>query len=179
MSKRQAAAAAAAAKHRALLGSATGGRVLSALMLPLLRLSPSRGYGVLTTTGRKTGKPRSKCVRIVAHGDRAYLVALVPPQTAIAQPDAVNAWVRNIRANPKVRLRILGGAFDGVAREITDPAELAQAKSALCDAVFALDYWECALHLRGLPTRTKVQHLHRYWFETGIPVAIDLKENRP
>jgi hypothetical protein len=34
-------------------------------------------------------------------------------------------------------------------------------------------------HLRGLPTRTKVQELHRYWFETEIPIAIDLKELRP
>jgi hypothetical protein len=35
------------------------------------------------------------------------------------------------------------------------------------------------MHLRGLPTRTKVQELHRYWFETEIPIAIDLKELRP
>jgi hypothetical protein len=34
----------------------------------------------------------------------------------------------------------------------------------------------CALHRRGLPSRTKTKQLHRYWFETGIPVAIDLKE---
>jgi hypothetical protein len=74
---------------------------------------------------------------------------------------------------------MIGGTFGGIAREIAHPAELARAPSALCDAVFALDFWECVLHLRGLPTTTKVQQLHRYWFETGIPVAIDLKENQP
>jgi DNA-binding CsgD family transcriptional regulator len=72
-------------KHRRLLRTGRDGRVLSGLMLPLLRWSPSAGYGVITTTGRKTGRPRSKCVRVVRCGDRAYLVALVPPHTAITQ----------------------------------------------------------------------------------------------
>jgi hypothetical protein len=49
----------------------------------------------------------------------------------------------------------------------------------LCETFYLGDYGECALHLRGLPTRTKVQELHRYWFETGIPVVIDLKETTP
>ena len=52
-------------------------------------------------------------------------------------------------------------------------------RQLLCSAVFPTDYGECALHLRGLPARTKVQELHRYWFETGIPIAIDLEEIRP
>jgi deazaflavin-dependent oxidoreductase (nitroreductase family) len=162
-------------KHRRLLRTGRDGRVLSGLMLPLLRWSPSAGYGVITTTGRKTGKPRSKCVRVVRCGDRAYLVALVPPHTAITRPDAVNAWVWNMRANPRVRLQIPGGVFDGVGREITDPAELQEARSTLCDNVYPNDFAECALHLRGLPSRTKVQELHRYWFETGIPVVIELE----
>jgi hypothetical protein len=82
-SSRQAAAALAASKHRRLLRSATGGRVLSALMMLPLRLSPSPDYGLLTTTGRKTGKAGSKCVRVLQRGDRAYLVALGLPQIAI------------------------------------------------------------------------------------------------
>jgi len=163
-------------KHRRLLSSGRDGRVLSALMLPLMHWSPPTGYGVLTTTGRKTGKPRSKCVRVIRRGERAYLVALRPPHVAMARPDAVHAWVWNIRANPTVRLRIPGGTFDGVAREITDTAELWRARAAICDAVHATDYGECVLHLQGLPTRRKIQELHRYWFDTGIPVVIDLKE---
>lgn len=118
-------------------------------------------------------------MRIIRRGDRAYLVALVPPQVVAVRPTAVNAWVHNIRACPQVRLRIPGGVFEGVAREISDPDELAQAQSVLCDTVAAMDFCECALHLRGLPTRTKVKELHRYWFETGIPVVIDLQENQP
>jgi hypothetical protein len=66
--------------------------------------------------------------------------------------------------------------FHGLAREITDTAELRRARAAICETVHSLDYGECALHLRGLPTRTKIEDLHRYWFDTGIPVAIDGRE---
>jgi deazaflavin-dependent oxidoreductase (nitroreductase family) len=173
------AAAAEIGKHRRLLRTGRDGRILSALMLPQMWFATPAGYGVLTTTGRKTGKPRHKCIRVIQRGDRAYLVALLLPHIAVNNPTAVQAWVHNIRANPNVRLRIRGGDFDGIAREITDPDEREQARSVLCDSVFPNDYGECALHLRGLPTRTKVQELHRYWFDTGIPIAIDLKEIRP
>jgi len=64
-------------------------------------------------------------------------------------------------------------------RAVTDPRWRLRHRELLCSAVFPTDYDECALHLRGLPTRTKVQELHRYWFETEIPIAIDLKELRP
>lgn len=163
-------------KHRGLLRSARRGKVLSAIMLPLLRISPAAGFGVLTTTGRKTGKARSKCVRAIRRAERVYLVALRPPHVAVETPGAVHAWVWNIRSDPRVRLRMSGGTFDGFAREITDCAERERARRAICDTVNPLDYAECALHLRGLPTRAKVQELHRYWFSTGIPVAVDLKE---
>ena len=173
------AAAAEIGKHRRLLRTGRDGRVLSALMFPLSRWVPQAGYGVLTTTGRKTGKPRRKCVRVVRRGDRAYLVALHPPHLTLTNPTAVQAWVHNIRANPNVRLRTRGGTFDGIAREIIDTDERERARSVLCEVVYVGDYGECALHLRGLPGRTKIQELHHYWFQTGIPIAIDLKERRP
>ncbi|KIA60116.1 hypothetical protein [Nocardia vulneris] len=36
------------------------------------------------------------------------------------------------------------------------------------------DYGECAVHRRGLPSRAKIQELHRYWFDTGNPLVIEL-----
>src|ERR687895_1476960 len=51
-----------------------GGRILSALQLPYFMLLPARGYGVLTTTGRRTGKKRRKCIRAIRDGDKVYLV---------------------------------------------------------------------------------------------------------
>ncbi|MBB5167025.1 hypothetical protein [Mycobacterium sp. AZCC_0083] len=58
----------------------------------------------------------------------------------------------------------------------TDTAELRLAREAICETVHSFDCGECALHLRGLPTRTKIQDLHRYWFDTGIPIAIEARE---
>jgi deazaflavin-dependent oxidoreductase (nitroreductase family) len=167
-------AAAELSKHRRLLRSARDGQILSALMLPAVWLAPPAGYGVLTTTGRKTGKPRRKCVRVIRRDDRAYLVQLVPPHVAVDRPGAVSSWLWNIRANPRVRLRIKGGSFEGIAREVTDPAELQVARSVICDSVYLTDYGEAGLHLRGLPTRIKIKDLHQYWFDTGHPVAVEL-----
>jgi deazaflavin-dependent oxidoreductase (nitroreductase family) len=130
---------------------------------------------VLTTIGRKTGKARRKCIRVIRRGNRAYLVQLRPPEIAKTRPSVVAAWVWNIRANPNVRLRIRGGTFAGVARELADPAELEQAREAICETVTPIDYAECSLHLRGIPTRSKIKELHRYWFDTGVPLLIDLR----
>ena len=167
-------AAAELPKHKRLLRTARHGQILSAIMLPALLLSPPNGYGVITTTGRRTGKLRRKCVRVIRRGDRAYLVQLVPPHVAVTRPGAVSGWVWNIRSDPHVRLRIRGGAFDGVAREITDAEELEVARSAICETVYPTDYGEAGLHLRGLPTPAKIKDLHRYWFDTGHPIVIEL-----
>jgi deazaflavin-dependent oxidoreductase (nitroreductase family) len=170
----RAAAAVEVSKHRRLLRTARHGQVLSSLMLPIIVLSPPVGYGVLTTTGRKTGKQQRKCIRVIRRGNRAYLVQLVPPHLALTRPAAVASWVWNIRANPQVRLRIRGGTFDGVAREISDPAELEQARTAICETVNPVDYAEASLHIRGLPTRAKIKDLHSYWFDTGHPLVIEM-----
>lgn len=174
------AAARHASKHRRspFVRSPTGGRVLSALMLPFVTMLPPAGYGVITTTGRKTGKARRKCIRTIRREDRVYIVMLRPPAIAMARPSAVTAWVWNIRTNPNVRLGIRGGTFQGVARELKGTAELQRAREAFCETVNATDYGECALHLRGLPTRSKIKELHRYWFDTGIPLAVDLATPR-
>jgi deazaflavin-dependent oxidoreductase (nitroreductase family) len=167
-------AAAEDAKHTRTIRSARDGRLLSSLMLPFFQLRPPRGYGIITTTGRKTGKTRRKCVRVIRQGNNAYIVQLRPPQVALRNPNSASAWLWNIRANHNVRLRIRGGNFSGVARELTDPDELAVARRAICDTVTLFDYGECDLHLRGLPTRSKIVELHRYWFDTGIPLVVEL-----
>ena len=160
--------------HKRIIRSAAGGRALSAMMLPFMLVVPPAGFGVLTTTGRKSGKTRRKCLRAVRRGDRVYLNMLRPPIVAVEKPKFVTAWVLNLRANPKVQLRIRGGTFDGVARELSDHDELREAREAFCETVVPFDYGECNLHLRGLPSRAKIQELHRYWFDTGIPVVVEL-----
>jgi deazaflavin-dependent oxidoreductase (nitroreductase family) len=122
-----------APKHRWLLRSARDGRVLSALMLPLLWAHAPAGFAVLTTTGRKSGKTRRKCVRAIRHGDRVYIVALRPPELAIERPTAVSAWVWNIRANPTARIHIGLRTHSGTAREIDDPIELERVREVICE----------------------------------------------
>jgi deazaflavin-dependent oxidoreductase (nitroreductase family) len=173
------AAAKHAPKHKRLIRSARGGRLLSALMLPFFLVRPPSGFGVITTRGRKTGKWRRKCIRMIRRGNKVYIVQLRPPELAIVRPSAVAAWVWNIRANPNVELRIRGGTFAGVARELNGQTELAEAREAFCETVNLFDYGECDVHLRGPPTRAKVKDLHQYWFDTGIPLVVDLAGQSP
>jgi deazaflavin-dependent oxidoreductase (nitroreductase family) len=161
-------------KRNPFTRSAQGGRVLSALMLPFFLVRPPACFGVLTTTGRRTGKRRRKCVRVIRDGDRAYLVMLGPALLGRSGPGTTSAWLWNIRANPNVDLRIRGGRFAGVARELEDGGEKERARHAYCEPVTAFDYLECNFHLGGRANRDRIQDLHRHWFETGVPVAIDL-----
>jgi deazaflavin-dependent oxidoreductase (nitroreductase family) len=170
----RAAAAESEPSHKRIIRSAAGGRAVSAMTLPFMLTLPPAGFGVLTTTGRKSGKTRRKCLRAIRRDEVVYLNMLRPPIVAIKNPKIVAAWVLNLRADPAVRLRIRGGTFDGFAREITDQAELQEAREAFCETVVPFDYLECNLHLRGIPSRAKILELHRYWFDTGIPLAVDL-----
>ena len=174
LAERRDAALREAPKHTQLLRSARDGRRLSALMLPLYAIATPPGHGVLTTVGRRTGKQRRKCIRAIRHGDTVYVVMLRLPAAVIKDTHVVAAWVLNIRANPSVRLKLGRRTHDAIAREITDPGELQAAREAICETVHLVDYGECDLHLRGLPTRAKIKELHRYWFDTGVPIAIDL-----
>lgn len=152
-------------QHSPFLRSAAGVRALSVLQRPFFALLPPPGFGVLTTTGRKTGKTRRTPVRAIRRGDKAYLVAIGGGR---------NAWLKNMRANPSVRLRVRGGTFSGMAREPHEEAEARDAMAAYCETVNQFDYFECAIWRRGRPTRSKIKQLHRTWFEYGTPVVIDL-----
>jgi deazaflavin-dependent oxidoreductase (nitroreductase family) len=163
-----------APKHRRLLRSDRDGRILSAIMLPLFWPHAPAGFAVITTTGRKSGKRRRKCIRAIRRGNSVYIVALRPPELAIERPTAVSGWVWNIRANPNVRIHLGLRTYAGRAHEIEDPLELERAREAICETVNAGDYGECLLHLRGLPSRPKIEQLHRYWIETGIPIVVEL-----
>jgi deazaflavin-dependent oxidoreductase (nitroreductase family) len=65
----------------------------------------------LTTIGRRTGLPREIEIWFVAHGGRFYL---------FAETGEAAGWVRNIRANPKVTVRIRERQIGGTAR-VLDP----------------------------------------------------------
>lgn len=151
-------------RRNPLTTSRLGGRVLSASQLLWFAFLPPPGYGVLTTTGRTTGKRRSKCVRAVRHGDTVYVVSLNPR----------SAWMHNIGANPDVTVRIERRVFAGCARVITEEAERESAKDIYCPALGRFERLEYRMHRRGAPTPDRIRELHEQWFDVGIPVAIDL-----
>jgi deazaflavin-dependent oxidoreductase (nitroreductase family) len=161
-------------KHRRLITSPKHGQILSALMLPDYTFGTPPGHGVLTTTGRKTGKSRRKVIRAIRQSNHVYIVQLRPPAPAIQTPLKIAAWVLNIRANPRVRLKLGRHTYTAVVREIDTAAELARAREIFCEPVHVVDYGECVLHLKGLPSRQKIRDLHRYWFDTGVPLVAEL-----
>jgi deazaflavin-dependent oxidoreductase (nitroreductase family) len=148
------------------LRSSTGGRVLSAMMLPQFMLVPPAGFGVLTTTGRRSGRARRKCIRAIRRGDRVYIVSIRP-----------SAWLKNVQADPQVTLRIRGGTFTGVARGLRDSAERASALDAYCNTLNPFDYMECMMWRRGRPNRSKIEALHRTWFARGVPLVVELNSS--
>ena len=153
-------------EHNPFIRSGAGGRTLSALQLPIFALRPPSGYGVLTTTGRKTGKRRRRCVRAIRRDGKVYLVAIRGRRTG---------WARNVQANPDVRLRMRGGSFDGVARDPQAGAETEEAREAYCETVTPFDYLTCAVWRKGRPTRSKIEELLLTWFDEGTPVVVELE----
>lgn len=63
----------------------------------------------LQTIGRTTGRPRTIEIWFATDGKRIYLLA--------GGRDRAH-WVRNLRAEPRVRVRIGGRTLAGLAREI-------------------------------------------------------------
>lgn len=74
---------------------------------------------------------------------------------------------------------IVAGDRAYVARELADPAEVEAARGAYVGRVNFFDYGECLFHRPGRPTKAKIQELHATWFETGVPLVIELAGRPP
>jgi deazaflavin-dependent oxidoreductase (nitroreductase family) len=81
------------------------------------------GVGALTTRERKSGKPRTTFVRAYRDGDKAYLVSITGEHAL---------WLKNIRANPQVRLRFRRDTSTGIARDPQNDAERRAVHDAFC-----------------------------------------------
>ena len=92
------------------------------LMVPLLRLgggraigSPLSGYFLLLgTTGRKSGQPRLTPLNYAIDGGDVVCLSGFGEQAH---------WLANIRADPRVWVRLPSRMFAGVATQIDDAAE--------------------------------------------------------
>ena len=150
--------------------TARSGRVLSAAQLPLFKVRPPRDYGIFTTRGRRTGKKRSRCVRVVRRDDRAYLVAI--------KGASVTAWAKNALADPGVKLRLRDGTFEGTARE-PRPDEREEARAAYSARVGWFERGEWRIWRDDPFTPEKSKEMHRHWFDTGTPFVVELAAQVP
>ena len=72
---------------------------------------------LLTTTGRKTGRPRTTAISFMPLDDR--LVVFSGWGTS-------SNWYRNVRANPSVTVRVGRRLFQGTAELVPDPERRTQ-----------------------------------------------------
>src|SRR6516162_2768473 len=78
-----------------------------------LAVRPCSMYLYLTTTGRVTGQAREIEIWFTEHGGRFYLVA-----------ERENAnFVRNIKSQPQVKVRISDAQFNAIARVVHNDRE--------------------------------------------------------
>src|SRR3954468_24170769 len=91
--------------------------VTNRLVNPLVRraqsLGVSGGTALLETTGRKTGKPRQTPVGNGLRGNEFWIVT---------EHGRHAAYVKNIEANPRVRVRVGRTWFAGTATVLPDDA---------------------------------------------------------
>jgi len=106
----------------------TGFRQTPKFILRLLHHPPRVAYAIglgpligkvvllLTTIGRKSGKPRVTPLQYEEIDGRIYIGAALGQKAD---------WYRNIQVNPEVEVRVRSERFSGRAETITDPKRIA------------------------------------------------------
>lgn len=118
----------------------------------LLSQLASEDYCYLTTLGRVTGRPHEIEIWFGVGQATLYLLA----------GNESSDWVKNLRKNPAVQLRIAGHTFEGTARLVDDDAEALMARYLLAEKY---QEWEQGKTLSQ-------------WARTALPVAIDVTSAR-
>jgi deazaflavin-dependent oxidoreductase (nitroreductase family) len=117
------------------------------------RIAPADlDYCYVTTTGRRTGSPHTIEIWFALNGDTVYMLS--------GGGDASD-WVKNIRANPTVGLRLGDRDMICRARVVADEHEDALARRLVLEKYaprYADDLEE--------------------WGRTALPVAIELPQSR-
>jgi deazaflavin-dependent oxidoreductase (nitroreductase family) len=90
-------------------------RVGNVMITPLIRAGLVPHTYLLTTRGRRTGRPHTNPVTLVEHGEQRWLVA----------PYGTVDWVHNARAAGRVSLRRGRRTLERSIRELDDPHEAA------------------------------------------------------
>ena len=109
---------------------------------------PADDYCYVTTTGRVSGRPHTIEIWFALHEGRVYL---------LSGEGAASDWVRNIRANPTVGLRLGDRDYLAQAYVVEEPGEDELARALLVDKY-------------GPRTTDDLEE----WRRTALPIAIEL-----
>lgn len=82
--------------------------------------SPGDRFALLETVGRQSGQPRTTPVGYGLEGNVLWIVS---------EHGRASGYVRNLEANPRVRIRVDGAWRDGTARVMPDDDPLLRLKS--------------------------------------------------
>ena len=122
--------------------------------MALQRRLADQAYCYLETVGRVSGRPREVEMWFAADPqmDRIFMLSGGGDRSH---------WVRNLRAEPTVRVRIGGAWWSGIATEVSVGPE-----DALARRLLAAKYqgWQPGAPLSG-------------WARTSLPVVIELQLN--
>ena len=113
-----------------------------------------RQFAHVTTRGRRTGRPHTIEIWFAVSGDRAYLLSGGGDRSD---------WVRNLRRDPAVLLRIGDGTWPARARLVEGEAEDRLARELL------------AAKYQGWREGRALSR----WASTALPVAIEPAEASP
>lgn len=91
-------------------------------LIKLLSQLAKEEYCYLTTTGRKSGNPHEIEIWFGIQGNSLYL---------LSGGGDDSDWVRNLRANPNVTVRIAKHTFTGIARIVSEDQEATMARHML------------------------------------------------
>jgi deazaflavin-dependent oxidoreductase (nitroreductase family) len=81
-----------------------------------------QGFALLTTTGRRSGLPRTTMVAYLRGQERLYVVAVYGPGSQ---------WFRNLVADPRVNVQTARGSQAMLARRLTSDEDLRRAYTEL------------------------------------------------
>ena len=102
------------------LSTALSRSVVNPVVKLAVRLRLVRGWAILETRGRRTGEPRQTPVGNGLSGDTFWIVA---------EHGATASYVRNIAADPGVRVFVTGRWRTGTARALPDDDPLERQRS--------------------------------------------------
>ncbi len=120
-------------------------------MIAELKNLSAEEYCYLTTLGRVSGHPHEIEIWFGLRDNTVYLLSGGRDKSD---------WVRNLRKNPSVTVRIAQRTFAGIARLVQEPEEDAAARYLLARKYHEMDD----------------ENTLDEWARTALPVAIDLIE---